>query len=87
MIGIKNVDKEYNLRQEIENQKQYISNLEIQTEMAVLMASMDGLTGLLNKLTFIEKVERYVTEHTSVGSALIFFDMDHFKSINDVLLV
>lgn len=84
LIGIKNVDKEYKLRQEIENQKQYISNLEIQTEMAVLMASMDGLTGLLNKISFIEKVEEYIINNTSVNSALIFFDMDHFKSINDV---
>ena len=84
LFGFKNMESEYVMRQEIENQKNYITNLEVQNQLAVMMASIDGLTGLLNKISFIEKVERYITDNTSVGCALLFFDMDHFKSINDI---
>lgn len=84
LIGIKDIEKEYRLRKELETQKTYITDLEARHEIAMYMASIDGLTGLLNKISFIEKVERYIAEKTSIGSALIFFDMDHFKSINDI---
>ncbi len=84
LLGIKNMQTEFVMRQELEKQKNYISNLELQNEIATFMASIDGLTGLLNKISFIEKVERYLAEKTSKNCALLFFDMDHFKSINDV---
>lgn len=53
-------------------------------KLAVMMATIDGLTGLLNKLSFMGKVEDYIAENGSENCALIFFDMDHFKSINDI---
>lgn len=84
VVGIRNVGKEYSMLDKIKEQKEKIRNLEQQNEMTALMANIDGLTALLNKMSFIEKVERYITENSSINCALIFFDMDHFKSINDV---
>lgn len=84
IFGFKNMEKEYVMRQQLEKQKDLISNLEAQNEMAALLASIDGLTGLLNKMSFIERVENYIQTKTSRNCALLFFDMDHFKSINDV---
>ncbi len=46
-------------------------------------ARKDGLSGLLNKVTFKEEVEEYLREHSSYFSAMIFVDMDKFKEIND----
>ncbi len=46
-------------------------------------ARTDGLSGLLNKATFIDEVNKYLGEHSSYYSAMIFVDMDHFKDIND----
>lgn len=46
----------------------------------------EGLTGLLNKVAFGEAVERQIVglqRHNGVG-ALLFVDMNNFKSVNDV---
>jgi diguanylate cyclase (GGDEF)-like protein len=45
-------------------------------------AEIDGLTGLYNRQTFIEKVEKQLLL-TSRPSHLIYVDIDHFKEIND----
>lgn len=42
---------------------------------------LDGLTGLLNRRAFQERVTACLP-HSSAGS-LILFDVDHFKQIND----
>ena len=41
----------------------------------------DGLTGLLNRSAFVEELQAFSRE--GVTGALIFLDLDHFKSIND----
>ncbi|CAN7232905.1 GGDEF domain-containing protein [Neorhizobium tomejilense] len=41
----------------------------------------DGLTGLLNRSAFMEELQTFSRE--GVTGALIFLDLDHFKSIND----
>lgn len=41
----------------------------------------DGLTGLLNRSAFMEELQTLSRE--GVTGALIFLDLDHFKSIND----
>lgn len=45
----------------------------------------DPLTGLLNRSLFIDRVKRAMEDFQRYGrqSALIFIDLDHFKSIND----
>ncbi len=50
-----------------------------------LQSRTDGLTGLLNKKTFVEEVNAYLDSHSAMSSAIIFVDLDHFKDVNDKL--
>lgn len=45
------------------------------------LASLDGLTGCLNRSAFQAKVQHWL--QTSAQGALLIIDADHFKSIND----
>jgi diguanylate cyclase (GGDEF)-like protein len=45
----------------------------------------DSMTGLMNKRTFEEKVERQILKKRVFNSALLFVDLDHFKNLNDTL--
>ncbi|MDR0577100.1 MAG: diguanylate cyclase [Candidatus Accumulibacter sp.] len=54
-------------------------------ENATLRAESDPLTGLWNRTTFRQKVERYLSESSGderIG-AFLMLDVDYFKSIND----
>ncbi|HSB95127.1 MAG TPA: diguanylate cyclase [Spongiibacteraceae bacterium] len=48
-------------------------------------ASIDQLTGLLNRAAFMQHLELAVPRHRRAGTALAVFylDVDHFKQIND----
>lgn len=54
-------------------------------EEAIMRASVDGLTGLLNKVSFEESVNDYLAKHGSKNTGFIFLDLDHFKEVNDGL--
>lgn len=43
----------------------------------------DGLTGLLNKWSFIEQVKSYQEQNPKGKSVLLFIDIDKFKEVND----
>ncbi len=43
----------------------------------------DSMTGLLNKQTFMEEVAAYLRERKQTNFCMVFFDLDHFKQIND----
>jgi len=49
------------------------------------MADHDGLTGLVNRAYFVERLEQEVKKVAQGGTngALFFFDLDRFKNIND----
>lgn len=49
------------------------------------MANHDGLTGLVNRKYFVERLEHEVSRiaRGSPSAALFFFDLDRFKYIND----
>jgi diguanylate cyclase (GGDEF)-like protein len=49
------------------------------------MVDHDGLTGLVNRAYFVERLEHEVKRIARSGgcSALFFFDLDRFKNIND----
>ena len=70
-MGIRNADKDV--------------RLEMERIQALRMANTDGLTGLLNRTAFRKIVTEYITEHSSADTAMVFLDIDHFKSINDIL--
>src|SRR5690349_23782803 len=50
-----------------------------------MLASHDSLTGALNRGAFEQRLEAEVarTQRTDAPLALVVFDVDHFKSIND----
>ena len=64
--------------QTIADQKEYISNLES-------LASMDMLTGLLNRQGFENQIENAIARANRYSeiSLLAFIDLDGFKMIND----
>ncbi len=51
------------------------------------LAHHDVLTGLPNRVSFMDQVERAMaaTEKTRAPMALLFIDLDHFKRVNDSL--
>src|SRR5690606_17832000 len=51
------------------------------------LASRDPLTGLLNRVKFQEELEEHIARARETGThgALLFFDLDNFKGINDTL--
>ncbi|HKL58570.1 MAG TPA: diguanylate cyclase [Sphaerochaeta sp.] len=51
-------------------------------DLLLFRAERDGLTGIYNRQTFIEKVEKRLDRKGPL-STLAFFDIDHFKRIND----
>ena len=51
---------------------------------AIQLARHDPLTNLLNRRAFMEEAERRFHERGAKTFALIFIDLDGFKSINDV---
>ncbi|NLH01037.1 MAG: diguanylate cyclase [Clostridiales bacterium] len=48
-------------------------------------AETDSLTGLYNKEAFKSRCEDYLANNPDVNCAVIFFDIDNFKEINDNL--
>lgn len=54
-------------------------------EMLLVLSDHDGLTGLLNRRAFEQKLENAFSRATSARNDLSVFmvDLDHFKSIND----
>lgn len=62
-----------------------ISALRERDEALRRMADHDGLTGLVNRAYFVERLEQEAKKvaHGGASSALFFFDLDRFKNIND----
>lgn len=50
-----------------------------------LLATMDPLTGVFNRRTLLEKLDRVLgrAQATHRACSLLFIDIDHFKAIND----
>jgi diguanylate cyclase (GGDEF) domain len=60
-----------------------MQNLQYEKELLREKAYIDPLTGLFNKLCFIEKYYKPSSESNGQPSTLLFIDIDGFKKIND----
>ena len=70
---------------DIAEQKKYLKSLETINELLETQATTDALTGIYNRMMFnklltaeIDRAQRY-----NSPLALIIFDIDHFKYVND----
>lgn len=48
------------------------------------LSERDGLTGLYNRRTFMDLLEQRLGFRPAGGSALLYFDLDNFKAVNDL---
>lgn len=49
----------------------------------MIAAEHDAMTGLLNHVSVLEKIEGFLSEHSDRHHAVFMIDLDNFKSIND----
>ncbi|MGQ4878564.1 diguanylate cyclase domain-containing protein [Billgrantia sp. LNSP4103-1] len=70
----------------VHHRKQAITMLRVASSRLNELASHDPLTGLYNRRTFIEVLERELARRDSDGRQLAFllFDVDRFKAYNDL---
>ena len=62
-----------------------VKTLERELSEAKLTSTKDFLTGTLNRKTYEEEIKKFENEfiRKNQNYAIIFFDIDHFKSVND----
>ena len=65
----------------------FVTDIDAQKKQELQLARMaetDAMTGLYNRCTAKKKIEDYMKEYPDEESAVIMFDMDNFKTANDV---
>ncbi|WP_137820635.1 bifunctional diguanylate cyclase/phosphodiesterase [Pseudomonas sp. 2FG] len=64
-----------------------ITERKVAEEKIALLARTDGLTGLANRATFIERLRQAFAASTrgATSFAIFYLDLDHFKDVNDTL--
>lgn len=62
-----------------------IDQMTKETQKLKTQTRTDPMTGLLNKNTFITEVTEYLQETDRKNYCMVFFDLDHFKQVNDCL--
>ena len=64
-----------------------ITDRKIAEEQVAYQAYHDALTGLPNRLLFLDRLNQALahTQRHQIGLAVLFLDLDHFKLINDTL--
>ncbi len=60
-------------------------NVRISQRRLKFLADTDILTGVPNRRHFYERAERAINETSVTRNALLMFDIDHFKQVNDRL--
>ncbi|MBD1898024.1 GGDEF domain-containing response regulator [Coleofasciculus sp. FACHB-129] len=82
--------KERTFQLEVANQelRREINERKLLQEKLIKMALYDNLTGLPNRVLFMERLEQALTrtkEHSGEAFAVLFLDCDRFKVVNDSL--
>jgi len=70
----------------ISNTIVYLLFMKEQSDVVIeKMATTDSLTGILNRYSFLKQGKQAFESHKSSGNgiALLFFDIDYFKKVND----
>lgn len=65
----------------------FVTDIDAQKKQELHLAKMaetDVMTGLYNRRTAKSKIEGYLKNHPQCSAAVIMFDMDNFKTANDV---
>jgi len=70
------------LKQNLEQSSQEIDHLKQQLEAVKEAAQTDSLTGLLNRGAFNHELNQ-LCQNDTTDAALVLFDLDYFKKIND----
>ncbi len=70
------------LKQDLVQSSEEISALKKELEAVKKLAETDALTGLLNRGAFNKELTD-LCRQTAVEAALVMFDLDHFKNLND----
>jgi len=73
-----------NLKAELEKSSREIQLLKSELEAVKEISRIDGLTGLLNRRSFDQELER-VCQQQSINTSIVMLDLDHFKKLNDNL--
>jgi len=73
--------------QDITRKKENEKNLKLQRDALAHQAYHDVLTGLPNRLLFLDRLDQYIhkAHRNKQKVAVLFIDMDRFKEINDSL--
>jgi len=77
----------YLVCRDISQRKEMELELSHQKSILYYQANHDELTGLPNRILFSKEIQQSIVEHTQNKKefALLFFDLDRFKGINDSL--
>jgi len=72
-------------KSELNSMQEKIKVLEKELDNAKKISQTDHLTGLLTRRAFEEELRKIESEYSRLNNnyAIIFFDLDHFKNIND----
>jgi len=72
---------------DITGKKENEKNLKLQRDALEYQACHDALTGLPNRLLFLDRLDQYIhkAHRNQQKVAVLFIDMDRFKEINDSL--
>jgi len=85
-IGYIGTTRDITDKKEYESQiNKYINDLKIMNAKLEKMATVDALTGAYNRRKFDDDLNLIIKkkEKCGISFSLIFFDIDHFKTIND----
>jgi diguanylate cyclase (GGDEF)-like protein len=63
--------------------EQSLEQLRVMEEQLVFQAHHDPLTGLGNRVLFIAALDQLLSEHLGAQGAVLFIDLDDFKTVND----